>query len=113
MEGEQGVEQGRYGENGKDGAASSTQAGKEDERNQVEIEDCPNTFLPSLRLLTLFDSRFRWWDDLHEVMASVMKRRPYLRFDVDGETYDDGAKVDEAEMEIIDEFPVDGDTWSI
>lgn len=87
------------------------QAEKEDERNQAETEDSPNTFLPSLRLLTLFGLSWRWRDDSSKFMASAVKRRPCLRFERDGEIYD-GAEVDEAEMEIIDEFPVDGDTWS-
>jgi hypothetical protein len=81
---------------------------EEYERKRAETEDSYKSFLPSLRLFQLSDSG--GMDISPEYAANVLKRRPHLRFDGDGEVWD-GTKVDAAQMGLIDEYPVAGDTW--
>lgn len=81
---------------------------EEYERKRVEVGDSCKTFLSSLRLFELFDRRGT--DVCEEYAAKVLKSRPHLRFDGDGQIWD-GAKVDSAQMDLVDEYPVTGDFW--
>lgn len=81
---------------------------EERERKHAETEDTYKAFLPSLRLFQLLDRGGTAVSSGYA--ANVLKRRPHLRFDGDGEIWD-GARVDASQMGLIDEYPVAGDTW--